>query len=83
VRDPITPGPQGRRLATVTLSDGSLFVMESARGALHVTTAFATESAPGTLKAARAEYSYEYLTVPPFVTDPTVWHSCGECQSSD
>ena len=75
------PGPQGRRFATVTLSDGSLFVMESTRGALHVTTIFATESSPGALKAVRAEYSYEYLTVPPFITDPTVGHSYGECQA--
>jgi hypothetical protein len=75
------PGPRGSRFATVTLSDGSLFVMESTRGALHVTTVFATESSPGTLKAVRAEYSYEYLTVPPFGTDPTVWHSYGECEA--
>ena len=32
------------------------------------------------LKAVRAEYSYVYLTVPPFVPDPTVSHSYGECQ---
>src|SRR5688572_2102902 len=32
------PGPRGRRFATTTLSDGSLFVMESAQGGLHVTT---------------------------------------------
>jgi hypothetical protein len=38
-------GTQGRRFATTILSDGSLFVMESTRGALVVTTVFATESA--------------------------------------
>jgi hypothetical protein len=73
-------GPQGRRFATTVLSDGSLFVMESTRGTLHVTTVFAIESSPGMLKAVRAEYAYEYLTVPPFPTDPTVWHSYGECE---
>ena len=73
-------GPQGRRFATTVLSDGSLFVMESSRGAMHVTTVFAIESSPGMLKAVRAEYGYEYLTVPPFVTDPTVWQSYGECE---
>ena len=41
------PGPRGRGYATTTLSDGSLFVMESARGALRVTTVFAVESSPG------------------------------------
>jgi hypothetical protein len=74
-------GPQGRRFATTVLSDGSLFVMESTRGTLHVTTVFAIESSPGMLKAVRAEYGYEYLTVPPFPTDPTVWHSYGECEA--
>jgi hypothetical protein len=74
------PGPRGRRYATTTLSDGSLFVMETAQGALHVTTVFAVESSPGWLKAVHAEYSYVYLTVPPIVPDPTVSQSFGECQ---
>ena len=74
------PGPRGRRFATITLSDGSLFVMESTEGALHVTSVFAVESSPGKFKAVRAEYSYVYLTVPPLVPDPTVSHSYGECE---
>ena len=74
------PGPRGRRFATTTLSDGSLFVMESTEGGLHVTTVFAVESSRGKLKAARAEYSYVYLTVPPLVPDPTVSQSYGECE---
>ena len=74
------PGPRGRRFATTMLSDGSLFVMESEQGALHVTTVFAVESSPGWLKAVRAEYSYVFLTVPPLVPDPTVTQSFGECQ---
>jgi hypothetical protein len=74
------PGPRGRRFATAMLSDGSLFVMESEPGALHVTTVFAIESSPGKLKAVRAEYSYVFLTVPPFVPDPAVSHSYGECE---
>ena len=49
-------------------------------GALEVTTVFATESSPGKLKAVRAEYSYVFLTVPPFVPDPTVSQSYGECE---
>ena len=73
-------GPQGRRFATTVLSDGSLFFMESTRGALEVTTVFATESSPGKLKAVRAEYSYVFLMVPPFVPDPTVTQSFGECE---
>ena len=68
------PGPRGRRYATTTLSDGSLFVMETAQGALHVTTVFAVGSSPGWLKAVHAEY------VPPIVPDPTVSQSFGECQ---
>lgn len=74
------PGPRGRRFATTTISDGSLFVMESTQGGLHVTTVFAVESSRGKLKAARAEYSYVYLTVPPLVPDPTVSQSYGECE---
>ena len=74
------PGPRGRGYATTTLSDGSLFVMETTPGALRVTTVFAVESSPGWLKAVHAEYSYVYLTVPPIVPDPTVVQSFGECQ---
>jgi hypothetical protein len=75
-------GPQGRRFATTVLSDGSLYFMESTRGALDVTTVFATESSPGKLKAVRGQYAYVFLTVPPFVPDPTVTHSYGECEPS-
>ena len=74
------PGPRGRGHATTMLSDGSLFVMETAPGALRVTTVFAVESSAGWLKAVHAEYSYVFLTVPPFVPDPTVTQSFGECQ---
>jgi hypothetical protein len=70
----------GRRLATTVLSDGSLYFMESTRGALEVTTVFATESSPGKLKAVRAHHAYLFLTVPPFVEDPTVSQSYGECE---
>ncbi len=70
----------GRRLATTVLSDGSLSFMESTRGALEVTTVFATESSPGKLKAVRAHHEYLFLTVPPFVEDPTVSQSYGECE---
>ena len=75
-------GPQGRRLATTVLSDGSLYFMENTRGSLGVTTVFATESTPGKLKAVRAEYSYVFLIVPPFVPDPTVSQSYGECEAT-
>jgi hypothetical protein len=72
-------GKGGRRLATTILSDGSLYFMESTRGALEVTTVFATESSPGKLKAVRAHHEYLFLTVPPFVEDPMVSQSYGEC----
>jgi hypothetical protein len=75
-------GPQGRRFATSVLSDGSLYFMESTRGALDVTTVFATESSPGKLKAVRAQYAYVFLTVPPLVPDPTVTQSYGECEAT-
>jgi hypothetical protein len=75
-------GKGGRRLATAVLSDGSLSFMESTRGALEVTTVFATESSPGKLKAVRAHHEYLFLTVPPFVEDPTVSQSYGECEPS-
>lgn len=72
-------GPQGRRFATAVLSDGSLYFMETTRGALDVTTVFATESSPGALKAVRAQHAYVFLTVPPFDPNPTVSQSYGEC----
>ena len=73
-------GPQGRRFATTVLSDGSLYFTESTRGALEVTSVFASESAPGTFKAVRAVQAYVFLTVPPFVPDPRVSQSVGECE---
>ena len=73
-------GQEGRRFATTVLSDGSLYFMESTRGALDVTTVFATESSPGKLKAVRAQYAYVFLTVPPLIPDPTITQSYGECE---
>jgi hypothetical protein len=71
---------QGRRFATTVLSDGTLFLMESTRGGLDVTTVFATETSPGKLKAVRAHHEYVFLTVPPFSQDPVVSQSYGECE---
>jgi hypothetical protein len=73
-------GPQGKRFASAVLSDGTLYFMETTRGALDVTTVFATESSPGKFKAVRAEHAYVFLIVPPFVEDPTVSQSYGECE---
>ena len=73
-------GGQGRRFATTVLSDGTLVLMESTRGSLDVTTVFAIESSPGKLKAVRAHHEYLFLIVPPFVVDPTVSQSYGECE---
>ena len=73
-------GPQGRRFASTILSDGSLYFMETTSGALEVTAVFAIESSPGKLKAVRGEYAYVFLTVPPFVPDPAVSQSYGECE---
>jgi hypothetical protein len=47
-----------------------------------VTTVFAIESTPGKLKAVRAEHAYVFLIVPPFVPDPTVAQSYGECEAT-
>ena len=73
-------GPQGKRFASAVLSDGTLYFMETTRGALEVTTVFATESSPGKFKAVRAEHAYVFLTVPPFIEDPMVSQSYGECE---
>ena len=73
-------GPQGRRFAAAVLSDGSLYFMETTRGALDLTTVFATESSPGKLKAVRAQHAFVFLTVPPFDENPSVVESYGECE---
>ena len=75
-------GPQERRFASAVLSDGTLYFVETRRGAVDVTTVFATESTPGKLKAVRAEHAYVFLIVPPFVPDPTVAQSYGECEAT-
>jgi hypothetical protein len=63
-----------------SLSDGSLSVIETTRGAVDLTTIFATESSPGRLKAVRAQHAYVFLTVPPFDENPTVVQSYGDCE---
>jgi len=73
-------GPQGRRFAAAVLSDGSLYFMETTRGAVDLTTVFATESSPGKLKTVRAQHAFVFLTVPPFDENPTVVESYGECE---
>jgi hypothetical protein len=73
-------GPQGKHFAAAVLSDGTLYFMETTRGALDLTTVFATESSPGKLKAVRAQHAYVFLTVPPFEENPTVSQSYGECE---
>ena len=73
-------GPQGRRFATAVLSDGSLSLMETTRGAVDLTTVFAAESSPGKLQAVRAQHAYVFLTVPPFDENPTVAQSYGDCE---
>jgi hypothetical protein len=70
---------EGRHFATAVLSAGSLYFIESERGSVDITTVFATEGSPGTLKAVRARHGYVFLTVPPFSADPTVSQSYGEC----
>jgi hypothetical protein len=74
-------GPPGRIFATVTQSDGSLFLIDSIRGTLNVLGIFATPSPPGTttLKAVYTRQSYNYLTIPPYVPEPSVSQSYGEC----
>jgi len=74
-------GPDGRRFAVAVLSDGSLYFMETTRGALDVTTVFATESSPGKLKAVRAQQGYVFLTVPPYDENPSVAQNYGECEA--
>lgn len=72
-------GPEGRRLVTAMLSGGSLYIMQIERGALNVTSVFATESSPSRYKAALTRQSFVYLTVPPFMDSPTVTQSYGDC----
>jgi hypothetical protein len=74
-------GPPGRAFATATQADGSLFLIDIIRGTLNVLSIFATPSAPGTttLKAVYTRQSYSYLTMPPYVPEPSASQSYGEC----
>ena len=53
--------------------------MQIERGALSVTSVFATESSPNRYKAALTRQNFVYLTVPPFMDNPTVTQSYGDC----
>ena len=74
-------GPPGRAFATATQADGSLFLIDSIRGTLNVLGIFATPAPPGTttLKAVYTRQSYNYLTIPPYVPEPSASQSYGEC----
>lgn len=72
-------GPDGRRFATAMLSSGSLYILQSDRGSLNITSVFATETSPKRYKATQTRQNFVYLTVPPFIETPTVTQSYGDC----
>ncbi len=73
-------GPQGRGFATATISAGSLYIFQIARGELNITSVFATEAAPKRLKAAHTRQDFVYLTVPPLNDTPVLTQSYGDCE---
>lgn len=72
-------GPDGRGFATAMLSGGSLYILQIERGSLNVTSVFATETSPRRYKASYTRQNFVYLTVPPYINDPTVAQSYGDC----
>lgn len=72
-------GNTGRIYVSAVLSGWSLYFVENSVGALNVTTVFAQESAPKTLKAVHSRHGYIQMQVGRYIAEPSVSQSYGEC----
>jgi hypothetical protein len=65
---------------TALLTASSMHFMErTLQGSLTVTTVFSLENAPGKLRAVRSRHDYLKMSLPGYVSEPTVSQYYGEC----
>lgn len=65
---------------TALLTASSMHFMErTLQGSLTVTTVFSLENAPGKLRAVRSRHDYLKMSLPGYVSEPTVSQHYGEC----
>ena len=65
---------------TALLTASSMHFMErTLQGSLTVTTVFSLESVPGKFRAVRSRHDYLKMSLPGYVSEPTVSQHYGEC----
>ncbi len=65
---------------TALLTASSMHFMErTLQGSLTVTTVFSLEASPGKLRAVRSRHDYLKMSLPGYVSEPTVSQYYGEC----
>jgi len=65
---------------TALLTASSMHFMErTLQGSLTVTTVFSIESVPGKLRAVRSRHDYMKMSLPGYVSEPTITQYYGEC----
>lgn len=76
-------GSTGPVHVTALLTVSSLHFMErSVTGTLNVTTVFASEPGAKTLRAVHARHDYLPMSIPGFVSEPTVSQHYGTCDAA-
>lgn len=73
-------GNTGRVYVSAVLSGWSLYFVENAVGQLNVTTVFAQEANPKSLKAVHSRHGYVQMQVGRFIAEPSVSQNYGECR---
>ena len=75
-------GTSGPTHVTALLTISSLHFMErTVTGTLTITTVFASETAPGKYRAVHSRHDYLPMSLPGFVSEPSVSQNYGECQA--
>jgi hypothetical protein len=75
-------GTSGAVHVTALLTVSSLHFMErSVTGTLNVTTVFAPGGSAQTLRAVHARHDYLPMSIPGFVSEPTVTQNYGTCEA--
>lgn len=73
-------GTSGATHITALLTVSSLHLMErSVTGTLNITTVFTSERGVGTWRAVHSRHDYLPMSIPGFVSEPSVTQNYGEC----
>jgi hypothetical protein len=75
-------GTSGAVHVTALLTVSSLHFMErTVAGTLNITTIFAPDGGSGKLRAVHSRHSYLQMSIPGFVSEPSVSQNYGTCEA--